>query len=232
MILQVQNISKKYGKQQAVDAISFSVEKGEIVGFLGPNGAGKSTTMRMLTGCISADKGDVLISGFSISKQALKAKSNLGYLPEHNPLYEEMYVKEYLEYVAGMYDLPAKDIKIQVDAIVNEVGLQPESHKKIAHLSKGYRQRVGLAQAFVHDPQLLVLDEPITGLDPNQIEEIESFLRNKSREKAILFSSHTLSEVASVCTRIIIIHKGKIVLDEPINNIENLDSTFKELTKR
>ena len=230
-MLQIQHIAKDYGKQPAIKDISFSVAKGEIVGFLGVNGAGKSTTMKIITGCLSPDKGDVLIGGDSIAKHPNQAKRKVGYLSENNPLYGDMYVREYLEYVVRMY-APQANALNRVEAIIHSTGLLPEAHKKIQQLSKGYRQRVGLAQAFVHEPELLVLDEPITGLDPNQIDEIQQFLIDQSRDKAILFSSHTLSEVSSVCTRIIIIHQGEIVLDKPMKDVDNLSLTFKELTNQ
>ena len=229
MVLEVQHISKKYGTQQVLNDISFDVKEGEIVGFLGPNGAGKTTTMKIITGCLSSDKGSVFIENFDISKDGLKAKSITGYLPENNPLYEDMYVSEYLEYISRIYSMknPMKTAK----NVINQVGLKPEVHKRISELSKGYKQRVGLAQAIIHNPKLLILDEPTSGLDPNQTDEIKNLLLELSKDKAILFSSHTLSEVASICTRIIIIHKGNIVSDKPIAEIENVEALFKMLTK-
>jgi len=229
MILEVQNISKNYGSQQVVKNVSFSIAKGEIVGFLGPNGAGKSTTMKIIAGCLSEHKGNVKINSFDIQTQAIEAKSQIGFLPEENPLYGEMYVSEYLEYVAKLYS--SFQPKEKVTEIIQYTGLQTEAHKKIDQLSKGYKQRVGLAQAIIHNPNLLILDEPTSGLDPNQIEEINKLLLSLSKEKAILFSSHSLSEVASICTRILFIHKGEIVADRPYTEIENLESLFKELTK-
>ncbi len=231
MILSVENISKKYGKQQAVSRLSFSVEKGEIVGFLGPNGAGKSTTMKMIAGCLMPDGGEILIGGKSVITYPLEAKKMIGYLPEDNPLYEEMYVREYLEYVAGLYGF-SRDAREKSGEIIDAVSLSPEAHKKIGQLSKGYRQRVGLAQAFIHNPELLILDEPITGLDPNQIDEIRDFLIRQSQDKAILFSSHTLPEVSSVCTRVIIICAGKIVFDKPMTEVDDLATIFKDLTSK
>lgn len=230
-LLQVQNIVKKYGGQTAVNKVSFSIDKGEVVGFLGPNGAGKSTVMKIVTGCLAPDEGEVLIAGKSIRQQALSARREVGYLPEDNPLYEEMYVREYLEYVQRLYG-KAKESRRAVAEIIEATRLTPEAHKQIRQLSKGYRQRVGLAQALIHDPQLLVLDEPITGLDPHQIEETEKLIRSRAAQKAVLFSSHTLSEVASLCTRIIIIHRGLIVLDKPIQEIDDLSKVFKELTNK
>jgi len=221
-ILNVQHISKKYSTQQVLNDISFSAKKGEIIGFLGPNGAGKTTTMKIITGCLDADEGNVFIE-----------KKLIGYLPEDNPLYEEMYVVEYLEYVAKLYasDVSANDLKKQVRTVVEQVGLLPEVHKQISQLSKGYKQRVGLAQAIIHNPDLLILDEPTSGLDPNQIDEIKNLLRELSKDKTILFSSHTLADVASICTRIIIIHKGNIVADKLIDEIDDLEILFKSLTK-
>jgi len=233
MILEVQHIFKKYGKQKVLNDVSFHAEKGEIIGFLGPNGAGKTTTMKIITGCLDADEGNVFIENCDISKETLKAKNLMGYLPEDNPLYEEMYVAEYLEYITKLYlpDLPANDIREQVKKTIEQVGLKPEAHKQISKLSKGYKQRVGLAQAIIHNPDLLILDEPISGLDPNQIDEIKNLLFELSKDKAILFSSHTLAEVASICTRIIIIHKGNIVADKLIGEIDDLEVLFKSLTK-
>lgn len=229
MIVKVQDIVKRYGRQTAVDRVSFSIDKGEIVGFLGPNGAGKSTVMKIIAGCLSPDEGDVQIASHSIKKDPIPAKSRIGYLPEDNPLYEEMYVREYLGYVWRLYARTGK-ASDRVESIMAETRLLPEAHKKIGQLSKGYRQRVGLAQAMIHDPELLVLDEPITGLDPHQIEETQALIRTKARGKAVLFSSHTLSEVSGLCTRIIIIHRGNIVLDRPMEAIGHLPDVFKELT--
>jgi len=229
MVLQVRHISKKYNTQQVLDDISFEVNKGEVIGFLGPNGAGKTTTMKIITGCLSTDKGCVFIENFDIARDELKAKSFVGYLPENNPLYEEMYVSEYLDYVAKLYPIK-KDVKEDVKCAIDAVGLAPEAHKQISKLSKGYKQRVGLAQAIVHDPRLLVLDEPMSGLDPNQTDEIKKLLKELSKDKAILFSSHTLAEVAAVCTRVIIIHKGNIVTDKFIDEIEDLGELFKTQT--
>ena len=233
MILEVQHVSKKYGKQKVLNDVSFHAKKGEIIGFLGPNGAGKTTTMKIIAGCLDADAGNVFIENYDISKETLKAKNLVGYLPEDNPLYEEMYVAEYLEYIAKLYvsGLPANDRREQVKKTIGQAGLKPEVHKQISKLSKGYKQRVGLAQAIIHNPDLLILDEPISGLDPNQIDEIKNLLLELSKDKAILFSSHTLAEVASICTRIIIIHKGNIVADLLIGEIDDLEVLFKSLTK-
>lgn len=227
-ILEVQSISKSFNNQHVLKDISFLVKAGEIVGFLGPNGAGKSTSMKIITGCIPADKGNVTIQGYSITGEKLKAQTHFGYLPEDNPLYGEMYVPEYLEYVAKIYHI--NSVKEKIRDAIHRIGLQPEMHKTISRLSKGYKQRVGIAQSILHDPELLILDEPTSGLDPNQIDQIMELLSSLSKEKAILFSSHTLSEVKTICTRIIIIHQGKIVLDSPTKEIDDLESLFKELT--
>ncbi|MDL2223906.1 ATP-binding cassette domain-containing protein [Bacteroidales bacterium OttesenSCG-928-M06] len=230
MILQVLNISKSYRTQKAVNNISFSINKGEIIGFLGPNGAGKSTTMQIISGCIPPDEGEILIRNINLREDAINAKMNIGFLPESNPLYEEMYVAEYLEYVAGLYSL--NHIRELTEDIIKKTGITPERHKKISQLSKGYKQRVGLAQALIHDPKLLILDEPTSGLDPNQMEEIHQLLLSLSKDKGILFSSHTLSEVATICTRILFIHQGEIKADLPVEEINDLELLFKELTKK
>ncbi|GHV58209.1 hypothetical protein FACS1894182_09440 [Bacteroidia bacterium] len=227
-MLEVKNISKKYGSQAAVKDVSFSIGRGEIVGFLGPNGAGKSTALKLIAGSLPVDSGSVVISGYDLQCDPLKAKARIGYLPENNPLYDDMYVAEYLDYTAGLYLLDNR--KARVAEIIRQTGLQPEAYKKIEQLSKGYRQRVGLAQALIHQPEVLILDEPSSGLDPNQTDEINRLLLSLQPEKVILFSSHTLSEVATVCTRILFIHQGEIVADLPRNEIEDLEILFKELT--
>ena len=229
-MLEVKNISKSFGFQPAVKNVSFSIGRGEIVGFLGPNGAGKSTTLNIITGSLPMDSGSVVVSGYDLQCDALKAKSHIGYLPENNPLYGDMYVPEYLDYVAGLYLLDNR--RERVSEMIRQTGLQPEAHKKIEQLSKGYRQRVGLAQTLIHRPDVLILDEPLSGLDPNQTDEINHLLLSLHREKVILFSSHTLSEVASICTRILFILRGEIVADLPRNETDDLEVLFKELTKR
>jgi ABC-2 type transport system ATP-binding protein len=229
MTVEIQEISKRYGSREVVRELSFTLDKGEIVGFLGPNGAGKSTTLKMLAGCIAPDRGSIRIAGFDMKKQAIEAKSRLGFLPEENPLYGEMYIAEYLEYVAGIYGLRHKQERIE--EVIRQTGLQQELNKKIRCLSKGYKQRLGIAQAIIHHPDLLLLDEPASGLDPNQTEEFNALLLNLSREKAILFSSHTLSEVAAVCTRVLLIHQGEIRIDRSIREIDNLETLFKDATK-
>jgi len=225
MSIEVTNLTKSFGSQIAVQNLTFSIKRGEVVGFLGPNGAGKSTTMKMLTGYLRPDRGNIWICDFEISRQPLEAKKMLGYLPENNPLYRDMYVLEYLRFVAGLHKLPNRTNRIR--EVLEMTGLNPEKTKKINQLSKGFRQRLGLAQAIIHDPQVLILDEPISGLDPNQLEEIRSLIRALGKDKVVLFSSHILQEVAEVCDRIIILHHGVKVADE---EIESLQLKFK--TKR
>ncbi|KJF44045.1 gliding motility-associated ABC transporter ATP-binding subunit GldA [Draconibacterium sediminis] len=218
MIVETRNITKLFGKQKALDSISFSVNKGELVGFLGPNGAGKSTTMKIITGYLPQDEGDILIDGEKVSGQNLEYKKQIGYLPEHNPLYTDLYVKEFLEITAGFYHL--KNKKQRIAEMIDLTGLGIEQHKKIRALSKGYRQRVGLAQALIHDPSILILDEPTTGLDPNQLEEIRTLIREISKEKTVILSSHIMQEVEAVCNRVLIINKGKIVADGDIKDVK------------
>jgi len=213
MSIHVKNITKLFGPQKALDKVSFNVHTGEIVGFLGPNGAGKSTMMRIITGYLAPDSGNVLINNSDIADNPVSVRKQLGYLPEHNPLYPEMYVKEYLEYIAGIYKLD-KDSGKRITEIIDQTGLGPEQHKKIGALSKGYRQRVGLAQALIHDPGVLILDEPTSGLDPNQIVEIRNLISEAGKEKTVMLSTHIMQEVEAVCDRIIIIDKGKIRADE------------------
>ncbi|HKI87683.1 MAG TPA: gliding motility-associated ABC transporter ATP-binding subunit GldA [Draconibacterium sp.] len=219
MSVETRHISKLFGKQKALDNVSIYIQKGELVGFLGPNGAGKSTMMKIITGYLPPDKGEILINQQKISSQNLDFRYNIGYLPEHNPLYTDLYVKEFLEITAGFYRLTNK--KQRVAKMVDLTGLGDEQHKKIRALSKGYRQRVGLAQALIHNPSILILDEPTTGLDPNQLEEIRSLIREISREKTVMLSSHIMQEVEAVCNRVIIIHKGKIVADGGIADVKN-----------
>lgn len=207
----MRHLSKTYGHQKAVDDISFDVHPGEILGFLGPNGAGKTTTMKMIAQYLAVETGDILIGGLSVKDQTLK--SQIGYLPESNPLYHEMPVIDYLEYVAALQGLSKEKIKERVREMVKVCGLDVEKHKQISELSKGYKQRVGLAQAMIHDPAILILDEPTTGLDPNQIIEIRELIKNLGRHKTVLFSTHILPEVEATCDRILIINKGKIVAD-------------------
>ncbi|WP_167610640.1 gliding motility-associated ABC transporter ATP-binding subunit GldA [Maribellus sediminis] len=219
MSIQTSDISKLFGKQRALDKVSISVNKGELIGFLGPNGAGKSTLMKIITGYLPADEGEFFINGDKIISGNLDYKKDIGYLPEHNPLYPDLYIKEYLEISAGFYGL--KNVKKRVTEMIELTGLGIEQHKKIRALSKGYRQRVGLAQALIHDPSILILDEPTTGLDPNQLEEIRKLIREISREKTVILSSHIMQEVEAVCNRVIIINRGKIVADGGIAEVKS-----------
>lgn len=227
MAVEINNITKLFGKQKALDDVSFSVGKGELVGFLGPNGAGKSTLMKIVTGFMPADSGKVSVHNQIVTTENTEIRKNIGYLPEHNPLYTDLYVKEYLEITAGFYHL--KNKKQRVKDMVELTGLSSEQHKKIKALSKGYRQRVGLAQALIHDPSVLILDEPTTGLDPNQLEEIRRLIREISREKTVILSSHIMQEVEAVCNRVLIINKGKIVADGSIPEIKSAGLKRKQI---
>ncbi len=220
MSISISNLTKIYGSQKAVDDISFSVGNNQIVGFLGPNGAGKSTTMKITTGYLAADSGNAVVSGINVNTNPLEAKKQIGYLPEGNPLYYEMYVREYLEFIAGIHQLK-NGVKKRIEEVINITGLPIESNKKIGQLSKGYKQRVGLAAALIHDPKVLILDEPTTGLDPNQIVEIRQLIKELGKNKTVLFSSHILQEVESICDRIVIINKGKIVADDTLVNLQS-----------
>jgi ABC-2 type transport system ATP-binding protein len=219
MSIQIRHITKLFGKQKALDEVSFSINKGELVGFLGPNGAGKSTLMKIITGFLPPNEGEVFVNGQKVESKNPEIRKNIGYLPENNPLYTDLYVKEFLEITAGFYKL--KNRKHRVAEMVELTGLGDEQHKKIRSLSKGYRQRVGLAQALIHDPSVLILDEPTTGLDPNQLEEIRHLIREISREKTVMLSSHIMQEVEAVCNRVIIINKGKIVADGGIQEVKS-----------
>lgn len=220
MSIQVSNISKTYGSQKALNNVSFEVGSNEIVGLLGPNGAGKSTMMKILTCYIPPSEGNAKVSGFDIHNQTLEVRKQIGYLPEHNPLYLDMYVKEFLEFVGGIYKI--KNIKERVKQMIDLTGLQVEQNKKIGALSKGYRQRVGLAQAMIHDPKVLIMDEPTTGLDPNQLEDIRELIKALGKEKTVMLSTHIMQEVEAVCKRVIIINKGEIVAnDETVNLRKN-----------
>ncbi len=215
MSIEVQNISKNYGDQKALESISFSVNKGEIVGFLGPNGAGKSTLMKILTTYLTADDGSAMVNGNNINSAQKEVQKSVGYLPEHNPLYLDLYVKEYLAFNADLHNVD----KSRIEEVIALTGLTPESHKKIGALSKGYRQRVGLATALLHNPDVLILDEPTTGLDPNQLVEIRDLIKNIGKDKTVFLSTHIMQEVEAICDRIIIINKGKIVTDKKLNNL-------------
>lgn len=231
MSIEVVGLTKFYGQQKAVNNISFLIGKGEIVGFLGPNGAGKSTTLKMITGYLQPKEGKILIAGKDISIDPISCKQKIGYLPEANPLYGEMYVKEYLSFIAGVHRI--KDA-IAIDHIIQKVGLTIEQNKKINQLSKGYKQRVGLAAALIHQPEVLILDEPTSGLDPNQIIEIRNLIKAEGANKTVLFSSHILQEVEAICDRVIIIHKGNIVADDNLAKLKSsmsLEAVFADLTK-
>ncbi len=218
MSIQVQNLTKIYGSQKAVDGISFNVNKGEIVGFLGPNGAGKSTTMKIITGYLLQDGGEASVSGIDVRKDPIATKRKIGYLPESNALYYDMYVREYLGFIAEVHHLSNK--KAAIENAIKITGLTPESNKKIGQLSKGYKQRVGLAAALIHEPEVLILDEPTSGLDPNQIIEIREVIRQQGKNKTVLFSSHILQEVEAICDRVIIINKGKLVANDRLSNLQ------------
>jgi ABC-2 type transport system ATP-binding protein len=217
-VIAVSNLTKNYGEQKAVNSVSFTASKGEIVGFLGPNGAGKSTTMKMITGYLQPDGGQATVAGIDVRTSPIAVKQKIGYLPEANPLYMEMYVREYLGFIAGMHKVP--NAKAAVERVIVLTGLTLESKKKIGQLSKGYKQRVGLAAALVHDPEVLILDEPTSGLDPNQIIEIRNVIRQQGANKTVLFSSHILQEVEAICDRVIIISKGNIVADDTLANLQ------------
>ncbi len=212
MSIEVKNVFKYFGEQAAVKDVSFSVKKGEIVGFLGPNGAGKSTTMKMITGYIPASSGEIFVSGLKVGIDNLKPQRKIGYLPENNPLYVDMYVKEYLQFVGKIYRVP--NLKKRVAEMIEKVGLELEQNKKIGALSKGYRQRVGLAQALIHDPEVLILDEPTSGLDPNQLIEIRKLIKSIGKEKTLMLSTHIMQEAEAICDRVVIISKGEIVTNK------------------
>lgn len=216
--IKVSNITKLYGEQKALDNVSFEVNTGEVVGFLGPNGAGKSTMMKIITCFIPQTSGTVSVCGYDVSEQSIEVRKNVGYLPEHNPLYLDMYVKEYLEFIAGLHKL--NKVKERIAEMIEVTGLQVEQKKKIGALSKGYRQRVGLAQALIHDPQVLILDEPTTGLDPNQLAEIRNLIIEVGKQKTVMLSTHIMQEVEAMCDRVIIINKGRIVADQETEELQ------------
>ena len=236
MSIQVKNLLKEYGAQKAVNQLSFTAQKGEIVGFLGPNGAGKSTTMKIITGYLQPTGGEAWVCGISVNESPLETRKKIGYLPELNALYYDMYVREYLSFIAGLHQL--SDTKAAVEKVIETVGLTPESKKKIGQLSKGYKQRVGLAAALIHDPEVLILDEPTSGLDPNQIIEIREVIKKQGQDKTVLFSSHILQEVEAICDRVIIINKGNLVADDTLTNLrksasgEVVSVSFKETVDR
>ena len=231
MSISAENLSKTFGSQVALNDVSFTADKGEVIGLLGPNGAGKSTLMKILTGYISADNGVAIINDFDIDSDRLHAQKGIGYLPEQNPLYKEMYVKEYLHFHASI----AKLSKDEVADVIEKVGLTPEAHKRIHHLSKGYQQRVGLAAAIIHDPEVLILDEPTTGLDPNQLIEIRKLIKSLGANKTVLLSTHIMQEVEALCDRVLILKKGNLVLNEKLSDLKkqknkSLEEIFHELT--
>lgn len=217
MSIEVKQVSKNYGSQKALDGVSFTIKSGEIVGFLGPNGAGKSTMMKIITTYIAQSEGNVTVNGHNVSTEPMMVKESVGYLPEHNPLYLDMYVKEYIQFNASIHKVDDN----RVTEVIDQVGLKPEVHKKIGQLSKGYRQRVGLAAALLHDPEVLILDEPTTGLDPNQLVEIRNLIKEIGKTKTVLFSTHIMQEVEAVCDRVIIINKGQLVTDKKLKDLRS-----------
>ena len=230
MSLQITNLTKKFGEQTALNNINLSIEKNEIVGLLGPNGAGKSTLMKYITGVVKIDEGEILFNDKDITHYPIESKKNIGFLPENNPLYQEMFVKEYLNFVADIHKIPSE----RIDEVIELVGITPEKSKKISQLSKGYKQRVGLAQAILHQPDLLILDEPTNGLDPNQIIEIRNVIKEIGKEKTIILSTHIMQEVEALCSRVILIHKGNILQDTSIEEFKgrysNLEEAFQSYT--
>ena len=230
MSIQVKGVSKYYGQQAALQTVSLEIKKGEIVGFLGPNGAGKSTLMKIITTYLTADEGQVEVCQENVEENPLSVRQKVGYLAEHNPLYLEMYIKEYLGFMADLYGCS----KERVSDMIEQTGLSQEQHKKIGELSKGYRQRVGLAAALIHEPEVLILDEPTTGLDPNQLVEIRNLIKNSGKNKTVMLSTHIMQEVEKICNRVIIINKGKIVADEQLESLKakkvDLESYFQQLT--
>src|SRR3990170_6907276 len=219
MSLQLKNLTKIYGSQKAVNNISFEIKEGEIVGFLGPNGAGKSTTMKIATCFLPPSSGEAWVGGFNVAEKPMSVKQITGYLPEHNPLYLDLYVHEYLSFIGKLYGLQGQNLKQRIKEIVDLCGLNPEQNKKIETLSKGYRQRVGLAQALIHDPKILILDEPTSGLDPNQLVEIRKLIKTISQQKTVVFSTHIMQEVQALCDRVIVINKGAIVVDDKLDRL-------------
>ena len=220
MSVKVSNLTKNYGEQLAVNHISFELNKGEVLGFLGPNGAGKSTTMKMITGYVEPTEGTIEVCGINQQKNPLLAKEKIGYLPENNPLYYDMYVKEYLAFVANIYNI--KNKKERIAQLIEKTGLEREQHKKIGQLSKGYKQRVGIAQAMIHNPDVLILDEPTSGLDPNQLVDIRNLIKELGKEKTVILSTHIMQEVEAMCQRVLIINQGKIVANNKVDSIKNI----------
>jgi ABC-2 type transport system ATP-binding protein len=235
MTIEIKNLTKIYGEQKALDNVSLSINEGEIVGLLGPNGAGKSTMMKILTCFIPPTEGEVKVCGYDIFDDPMKVREQIGYLPEQNPLYLEMYVREFLTFVAGIHKIDKKEIKSRVEQMIEKVGLTKEVNKKIGTLSKGYRQRVGIAQAMIHNPKVLILDEPTTGLDPNQLVEIRQLIKQLGQEKTVLLSTHIMQEVEAVCKRVVIINNGRLVADDDIKHLakgESLETIFRKITNQ
>lgn len=230
MSLEIINLTKKFGEQTALNNVNIQINKNEIIGLLGPNGAGKSTLMKSVVGALKIEEGQIIYDGKDITEDEISAKKSMGFLPENNPLYQEMYVKEYLQFVANIHHVPNE----KVDKIIDLVGISPEKSKKISQLSKGYKQRVGLAQAIIHSPDVLILDEPTNGLDPNQIIEIRNVIKEIGKEKTVILSTHIMQEVEALCTRVILIHQGKVVQDTDIVNFKgkfkNLEEAFSNYT--
>ena len=224
MSLQIINLTKKFGEQTALNQVNIEITNNEIIGLLGPNGAGKSTLMKSVCGVIKVDEGEIIFNGKNISENEIEAKKNIGFLPENNPLYQNMYVKEYLNFVAEIHKIP----KERIDEVIELVGITPEKSKKISQLSKGYKQRVGLAQAILHSPDLLILDEPTNGLDPNQIIEIRNVIREIGKEKTVILSTHIMREVEALCSRVILIHEGNIIQDSPIDEFKGKYDSLEE----
>lgn len=232
--IDIHNLTKEYGTQTALDDVSLSINEGEIVGLLGPNGAGKSTMMKIITCFIPATKGEVKVYNYDTNEEPMKIRSLIGYLPEQNPLYNELYVRENLEFIAGIHGIKGKEAKQRVEQMIEKVGLTKEVRKKIGMLSKGYKQRVGIAQALIHDPKILILDEPTTGLDPNQLVEIRSLIKELGRDKTVILSTHIMQEVEAVCSRAIIINNGRLVADDSVKSLaqgESLEQKFREITR-
>jgi ABC-2 type transport system ATP-binding protein len=235
MSIEVRDLVKVYGSQRAVDGIRFTARPGEIVGFLGPNGAGKSTTLKITTGYLTPTSGTVVVNGHDVVRESLAVRRSVGYLPEHNPLYLDQYVREFLGFVGELHGLRGAPLRTRIDEVIERVGLTLEHRKRIGQLSKGYRQRVGLAQALLHDPPVLILDEPTTGLDPNQLVDIREVIRAVGREKTVLFSTHILPEVEALCDRVVIISRGRLVADGTLESLrqpgQSLETIFRDLTR-
>lgn len=229
MSISVSHISKLYGQQKALNDISFELKKGEIVGFLGPNGAGKSTTMKILTGYLPPSEGQASVCGYDVVQAPMDVRRRVGYLPEANPLYPDMYVREFLEFVAGVHGL-GKGAAARISEMIGQTGLGPEQHKKIGALSKGYKQRVGLAQALLHDPEVLILDEPTSGLDPNQLAEIRGLIKTLGQDKTVMLSTHIMQEVEAMCSRVMIIHKGQLIADDTISSLQRGENAYIQVT--